>query len=252
MKIADQAEDYYTSLIYSIGEGEIKLRPVQVDAANSDTFIRVYDTTGQCTITSLGPSSQSPQAMPFAGDCCCRSAGLGKDDPGCCCITSDPTACQAQCITATDVYYQSSMAIYVRIGPGCDTTSTFRVENIDGTAYADLPYDPSCSPSPPPSLPPAPPSVPPSPPPSTPPPATPPPPPPGAPVPCSDPMGEFAVRIRIGAGSPQQPSVRVPSVSVSACGNLNGNEPANPNSERWVCEAYVRFLPRTLCTPAHF
>jgi hypothetical protein len=64
-------------------------------------------------------------------------------------------------------------------------------------------------------------------------------------------MGEYAYRIRIGGGGADatKPSVRVPSLSVSSCGHLNGGLPANPFAEAWVCESYVRYA--TGIEPAH-
>jgi hypothetical protein len=248
MKLGDEVDDFYQSLIYSIGDGEFKLRPVQVDVNNPDTYVRVYEPTGTCTVDLLGPSLQLPGPLggtTWPGDCCCLVAGGGIGNGNCCCIGADPTACDNICNSGpTRTYYRSAQTLYVRVGPNCPAGNHIRIENIDGLLYPDMPIDPSCSPSPPPSLPPSPPSPPPSPPPPSPPPHTPPPPPPGAPVPCAE-MSEHAYRLRIGGGGPDssKPSVRVPSVMVNSCGNLNGGQPGNPYNEEYVCTSYWMWRP---------
>ena len=74
MKLGDQSDDFYESLIYSIGDGEFMLRPTQVDNSNPDTYVRVYDPTGTCTVDLLGPTQELPGPLggtPMSGDCCC-------------------------------------------------------------------------------------------------------------------------------------------------------------------------------------
>jgi len=51
-------------------------------------------------------------------------------------------------------------------------------------------------------------------------------------------MAEHGVRRVIGSGN-SLPSVRVPSVEVGSCGDLNGATPGNPHSEEWVCISYM-------------